>query len=158
MIREVGAVIMKRESDIKYNHKSKQVFDSQWIQFFGVEDVVCMEAWNMLRINPFADEEVRQAEPKHMLWGLMWLKGYDTESKMCSHAGCKDKGTFRKWSKIFVRRLAWLIHDVVSVVHCTNSQSNTLLLIRLFFFSIGYMGESEERGQRTGLSNDCGWY
>jgi hypothetical protein len=118
-IRETGAAIMKRESYVKYNIGSKQVFNSRWTQFFGVEDVVCMKAWNMMRINPFDDEEVRQAEIKHMLWGLMWLKGYDTESRMLNHAGCKDEGTFRKWSKIFVQRLSWLIHDVVSV-HCTH--------------------------------------
>ena len=49
----------------------------------------------------------------HMLWGLMLLKTYATESVLCSTANADEK-TFRKWAWPFISAIADLEPVVVS--------------------------------------------
>ena len=68
--------------------------------FFGTNPLVCFVTWDMLSpVRP------RKSAPKHLLWALMLLKNYSTESVNAGLTDVDEK-TFRKWSLIFVNLLA----------------------------------------------------
>ena len=68
--------------------------------FFGTTPLVCFVSWDMLSpVRP------RKSAPKHLLWALMLLKNYSTESVNAGLTDVDEK-TFRKWSLIFVNLLA----------------------------------------------------
>jgi hypothetical protein len=54
----------------------------------------CQIAWKLLAKNGLLPTG---AMPKHLLWSLMMLKTYATESVLCGIAGTDEK-TFRKWA------------------------------------------------------------
>lgn len=45
------------------------------------------------------------AEPKHLLWGLVLLKNYAVESVSEVIYGVRRK-TFRRWSRLFIKQMA----------------------------------------------------
>jgi len=110
-----GGEIMKRSP-----HKSEDVFDRRWKAFFGVGPPVVTDVWSRLHIN-LDEPELNGAEPPHLLWALMFLKQYGTEETMSTYAkaaAAVDEQTYRKWSKIFIRRISHLKDQVVSVACC----------------------------------------
>lgn len=100
--------------------RSEAVFERRFLSFFGVELVVVAQVWELLLVPaaPEDDPELNGARPEHLLWALLFLKKYGDESEhaaLCGAAkGAVDEKTFRKWSKIFVNRISWLICDIVS--------------------------------------------
>ena len=82
---------------------------------------VCVETWTRMKVavNDPDDPELNGATPRHLLWALLFLKKYGDEAEMATLAGCDEK-TFRKWSEIFVIRVASLIGDVVRDESSTN--------------------------------------
>ena len=54
------------------------------------------------------------AEKKHLLYALIFLMIYGTESLHASMAGGVDEATFRNWSWFFVNELSLLEAEVVS--------------------------------------------
>ena len=55
------------------------------------------------------------AKPKHLLWALLFLNVYFTMEIHCSIAGWPSAKTFAKWSWYFVKRIAELKEDVISL-------------------------------------------
>lgn len=53
-------------------------------------------------------------QPKHLLWGLLFLTTYDTEENLAQRVGNVDEKTFRKWSRLFVDAISYLECEVVS--------------------------------------------
>jgi hypothetical protein len=74
---------------------------------FGTSPAICSLLWGML-----LPGTTRGAKPVHLLWGLMLLKLYNSESAHCNIAGVDEK-TFRKWSWFFIDAIAELSDDVV---------------------------------------------
>lgn len=68
--------------------------------FFGVTPIVCSIIWEKLR-----DELPVGAEPKHLLYGLSFLKQYCDEHNRHATFGADEK-TMRKWTRIFVTLLS----------------------------------------------------
>ena len=68
--------------------------------FFGTTPLVCVVIWDMLLL-----DRPRKSAPQHLLWALMLLKHYSTESINAALTGVSEK-TFRKWSLIFINLLA----------------------------------------------------
>ena len=87
-------------------HGSRILQHRQFISFFGVSATVCEKAWRMILSN--CPEGFL---PKHLLFGLLLLKTYGTETVCCSVAGVSEK-SFRKWSWICIEALSSL--NVVS--------------------------------------------
>lgn len=93
--------------------QDKRTFTNQrdkekcFIEMFGISaDVVC-DVWT--RIILLRKEHIpKGAEPKHLLWALLFMKVYATERILCSLAGGVDKDTFRKWRNIFIDEIARL--------------------------------------------------
>jgi hypothetical protein len=77
-----------------------------------VASVVVADVWN--RLVEKDDQELESAgAPFPLLWALLFLKQYPTESVLCKLVGMKDEGTVRYWSQLFVRHLVYLVPDVV---------------------------------------------
>ena len=97
---------------------STKVFNDCWMSFFGMDVDVVVKVWNMIGVPVYDDGELSHAKPAHLLWALLFLKKYGDESEMAALVGTDgnvvDEKTFRKWSKIFVIRIALLVSNVVS--------------------------------------------
>lgn len=68
--------------------------------FFGVTPIVCSIIWEKL-----TDELPAGAEPKHLLWSLLFLKQYSNEHNRRSIVNADEK-SIRKWTWIFVELLS----------------------------------------------------
>ena len=75
---------------------------------FGISSSTCALLWDKIHVR--APSELHQ---KHVLWGLMLMKVYASESVLASLAGCTQK-TFRKWSKAVVELIGSFAPDIVS--------------------------------------------
>ena len=53
------------------------------------------------------------AKPVHLLWALMFMKLYCSESVLAALAGGVHEQTFRKWSWYFVEEIANLQYKVI---------------------------------------------
>ena len=112
--RQIGSEIMGRSLE----SRSEAVFERRWMSFFGVDAVVCVDAWTRIGIdinNPQEPED-KSAEPAHFLWGLLFLKKYGSKEDLSVLAGAVNEKTFRKWSSIFVTKISKLMCEVVSFV------------------------------------------
>ena len=76
---------------------------------FGVSPEVSALAWNLLDFSDAPD-----AQPKHLLWALIFLKAYTRESVLCGMAGVCRK-TLRKRIWPMIRKIAGLGPSVVSL-------------------------------------------
>jgi hypothetical protein len=105
---KLGGEIMARSTD---GGRSAAVFEARFVTFFGVICIVVANVWNCLVDK--GDPELESAEPFHLLWGLLFLKQYPSETLFCKLVGVQDEGTVRHWSQLFVRHIAYLVSDVV---------------------------------------------
>ena len=70
---------------------------------FGVSQDLCSNLWN------FFDKKFQEeASPKHLLWALMFLKQYNTQSFTASIVDVDEK-TYRKWVWKVIKKLQILI-------------------------------------------------
>lgn len=85
--------------------RSRNVAIRRYKSFFGVTPTVCSICWEKLKpILPVG------AEPKHLLWCLLFLKQYGSEHNRRTILKADEK-TIRKWTWIFVDLISRL--DVV---------------------------------------------
>ena len=75
-----------------------QYYARRFYSLFGLSPTSVADLWKLL-------PKIPGGKPRYLLWGLLFLKLYDTEHVLSSLAGCDEK-TFRKWVWIFVRQLA----------------------------------------------------
>ena len=66
-------------------------------------------------------DELPFFQPKHLLWTLLFLKGYSTENIHAQMAGCSAK-TFRKWVWFTIDKLS-----NIEVVRTTNKHSTAVI-------------------------------
>lgn len=90
-------------------------FDLRFRAVFGTSPSIVSVTWNLLVEKGDLD---RCAGPTHLLWALMFLKLYCSESVHCSMAATEfDKApheeTFRKWTWYFVTKIADLKDDII---------------------------------------------
>lgn len=80
--------------------RSTSVALRRFKSFFGVTPIVCSIIWEKL-----SDELPPLAEPKHLLWTLLFLKQYGNEHTRRAIVRADEK-TIRKWTWIFVELLS----------------------------------------------------
>lgn len=90
-----GFIYMKHTTNM-----SKKVGMRRFRCFFGITPSMCKIVWELLR-----ERIPLGAEPKHLLWGLNFLKQYDTEHVRRVIFNSDEK-TIRKWSWIFIKLIA----------------------------------------------------
>ena len=93
---------------------SDKIKREQFVSFFGVEPLIVAIIWSMI-----VDEDhalvafhVDSPKPIHLLWALLFLKCYNTNTRNAAMASCDEK-TFRHWSWIYVEAIATLDKEVV---------------------------------------------
>ena len=79
--------------------------------YFGTSPLVCSILWSMI-----SSDLPSGASFLHLLWGLIFLKVYATESVLSRIVGGADEKTFRKWTWLIVKKIASLKSRVVSFV------------------------------------------
>lgn len=85
---------------IKHESASEIVGIRRFKSFFGVSPLICAVCWQNIKSNlPMDYKEV------HLLWALLFLKCYNTESINHCIAQCDEK-TFRKRVWVVVEELA----------------------------------------------------
>ena len=84
---------------------------NRFVTYFGVSSEICSLVWDML--DPH-ENMPKGVEPKHLLWGLLFVKVYFKELVLAGMVGCPDEKTFRKWSSLFVYHISWLEPEIVS--------------------------------------------
>jgi hypothetical protein len=147
----LGAVIMGRAES------GSATFGRTFLDFFGVDHAVCAEAWRRCEINPDTHEEDKDCEPKHLLWGLLWLKSYATEAQLCKLASVNinqavDPKDFREKAQLFAQKIANLHPDVVSKSGTACSSHSLRLLLILFVFLVKIVWENRKLADK---GNDC---
>ena len=64
--------------------------------------------------------KVGVAKHYHLLWALLFLKMYSNETEMAALCGgyeyAVDEKAFRKWSRLFVKQISYLIINVISLL------------------------------------------
>ena len=86
----------------KHRSASNEVGLRRFTEFFGVSPTICARAWFHLK-NVLSDD-YREI---HLLWALLFLKCYNTESVNRSIVECDEK-TFRKRVWVVVDKLAFI--------------------------------------------------
>ena len=85
--------------------------DARFKSLFGASSLVIAEIWH--RIEETVVLEDPNAERKHLLWALVFLKVYATEEIHCAIVGWPNAETFRKYSWYFVRKIFELEDEVI---------------------------------------------
>jgi hypothetical protein len=136
--------------------------DRRFRELFGCGPLVALALWTLLSENDLIPSK---GIVRHMLWGLLFLKTYATETLLCQMSGVKDKKTFRKWSWKFVEAIAMLEPIIVSNVLRVNITCFLLTLYDLshclvvhFPIYLDRMGKSSKRRPGERLPYYRGWY
>lgn len=90
---------------------------------FGVNHEICPQVYN--NISNF----VEGLMPCHLLWALMLMKLYSSESALAAMTGTSEK-TFRKWAWKVIESIAEMREEIVSTIK--ESKNN-------YLFSIAYL-------------------
>ena len=122
---ELGKLIMWRHNK---NVKSRMMIVRQFRAFFGTSPANVAIAWN--RLAPFIQPEYHHtAQPRHLLWGLMFMKLYNSSSVLASFAGVSEK-TFQEWQW---QAVGWLADLEYYCVSTAINQAFCNLLCKLTF-------------------------
>ena len=89
---------------------SRVTFVRRWMGAFGALPTVCCYLWD--RLDPYTTMP-NGVQKKHLLWGLFFLRVYDTEERGAKAVGQVDEKTYREWSFRFVEAISYLESDVV---------------------------------------------
>ena len=142
--RKLGATIIQHARLDKSTGSSGTFKHDHWLAHFGVSEVVCADAWGCLALTE------KYARPLHFLWALLFLKNYIVEEVAASSVGAGHEQTFRKWTDFFVREIASLCTDIVSVAFlgcCSCICSCSVLVLTKFIFRL--FGGIEKLGTKA---------
>lgn len=92
--RRAGGIVKNAHGLCRVTHRRR------FRALFGVTPAVASIVWNRLQ-----GHIPRKASPIHLLWAFLFLKTYGSEHVNCALTKVDEK-TFRKWSWIFVRKIA----------------------------------------------------
>jgi len=92
--------------------RNKKMLDRRFRAWFGVDAMHCSLLWQLLLETP-SIRLPKNADPKHLLWSLLFLKQYSTEHVHAAQVGV-DVKTFRKWAWLYTGALAKLAPKLVS--------------------------------------------
>ena len=90
------------------NRVRSDIAKRDFLSLFGITPTTCVDLWRRMMIP--ADSTVT---PRHVLWGLLFLKVYASETVLCAIAKTTKK-TFRYWIWMVIPRIAGLYPYLVS--------------------------------------------
>ena len=94
-----------------YENDASAIEVTRFRSMFGTSPEICSLLWEC--IDPL-NTMTNGVQDVHLLWGLMFLKLYVSESVNCALARGVDEKTFRKCSWMFVYAMSDLAPDDVS--------------------------------------------
>jgi hypothetical protein len=106
VFEQLGSELMQRDDPRRQTRTGERRFRST----FGTSAAVCSRLWYLLQPGKTMPQG---ASPRHLLWALMLLKIYSTESVLSTMAQGVDEKTFRKWAWMFVDEISYLEASVV---------------------------------------------
>ena len=95
-----------------YENDASAIEVTRFRSMFGTSPEICSLLWDC--IDPL-NTMTNGVQDVHLLWGLMFLKLYVSESVNCALARGVDEKTFRKCSWMFVYAMSDLAPDIVSI-------------------------------------------
>jgi hypothetical protein len=108
-IEEVARVTLGWPKHRRWESTDK---DARFKSLFGASSTIVAEIWH--RIEETVAAEDPNAERKHLLWALVFLKVYATSEEVhCAIVGWPHVQTFRKYSWYFVEKMFDLQSDVI---------------------------------------------
>jgi len=114
---EAGAAIMSRAPPNLLPSKaatSTESFEERWTSHFNAEVEVCLDLWNRLEYESFDGlKDFDTTEPRHLLWALLFLEVYAVDNVLAGMCEC-DEETFRKYVFMFIEKVSYYEHHVVS--------------------------------------------
>jgi hypothetical protein len=91
--------------------------DERFSSCFGTPSTVVAKIWNRILPAVLQDQadgyQANGAQPKHLLWSLVFLKVYSTEAIHCSIVGWPDRNVYRKWCWYFLKKISDLRFEVI---------------------------------------------
>ena len=114
----------------------------------GVHPTVCMIVWGELKWSMLVKDACK---PKHLLWALIFLKTYATESSLVVAIGVDEK-TLQKWIFIIIYAISDLEDDWVGSL-CLEDSSD----ISNNCFPTDQMGEQVSWIPWQIMPGDGGW-
>ena len=103
---QVGKDIMGRAQE-----RPGMVSNRRWRSLFGTSPLVCSILWG--HIDPPNNRALPpNAEFKHLMWGLIFLRDYNVEENHSLLTGVDEK-THRKWQWLFVDEIAMVEYKVI---------------------------------------------
>ena len=96
--------------------RSHTTFICRFCAHFGTTLQICKKLWKML--DP-CNQIHKKAKLKHLLWALVFMKIYGTETVLSSLVGVSEK-IFRKWVWLFIEAISYLKSEVVSYLLFCN--------------------------------------
>lgn len=92
---------------------SQKIANRRFRSLFGTSWEICADIWNDLVEMEHSVMAMRGVQNYHLLWALMLLKTYQTESILGGMCRGATEKTFRKWSWSFVEAVADLSYAKV---------------------------------------------
>jgi hypothetical protein len=102
-------MLHKMEQDSNTNRENEIMFKHR----FGVSHMMADLVWERLCDNGFKVRH-RRAKQVHLLWALLFLSTYPTETEGCQMAHT-TRNTYRKWVWIMIDEIELIFHKVVSI-------------------------------------------
>ena len=107
-IESIAKEVLSWPERRQWNTRDK---DRRFKACFGASSDIVAELWNRIE----ASGPIEEGEPKHLLWALIHLKVYSTVEIHCSIVGWPSSKTFSKWAWYFVKRIAELKDEIISL-------------------------------------------
>jgi len=105
--------------------RSDATEELEFRESFGVGMVVFMALWDVLVLTELLPAK---GGVDHLLWTLMFMKGYAKTRTCCNQLGGIDTKTFKKWVWLFIFAIAELEATLVRKVLCMLLSSYFFLL------------------------------
>ena len=93
MLRE--GIIMANRSPLK-GEGSENTKMRRFLEHFGAKPAIIASIWTRLHLKFDQNKMMKISKVFHILWSLLFMKTYATQSVLCSIAGGIDEKTFRK--------------------------------------------------------------
>jgi hypothetical protein len=91
------------------DHLLQRTVVARFHSLFGTSPILCTHLWG--RLDPHVEMSMA-ARAKHLLWALLFLRHYGTETLNTTVTGADEK-TFRKWVWLFVFAISNLHAEVI---------------------------------------------
>ena len=96
-------------SEAARSDRSHATQNQRFMALCGVHPTVCMIVWGELKWSMLVEDACK---PKHLLWALIFLKTYTTESSLAVAIGVDEK-VLREWIFIIIYAISDLEDDWV---------------------------------------------